>query len=98
MYNIIGERLRIAEHGYRSVREKKPPETWHMAGPSEAKAHYKNHAPRRLAAAPGGLTHAGALVFACAFASLGPAMCRRSLGASIAATTKLFFANTPACL
>ena len=39
--------------------KKKPPETWHMAGPSEAKAHYKNHAPRRLAAARGGLTPPG---------------------------------------
>ena len=59
-----------------------------MAGPSEAKPHYKNHpAPPRGGA--GGLTAPWALVFACAFASLGPAMCRRSLGASFAATAKL---------
>ena len=28
---------------------KRPPKTRHMAGPSEAKAHYKNHALRHLA-------------------------------------------------
>ena len=45
----------------------------HMAGQSAVKAHYKTHdAP----AAPRG--PAGVVGFACAFASLWPAMCRES--------------------
>ena len=47
----------------------------HMAGQSAAKAHYKTHdAP----AAPRGPAAPGVVGFACAFASLWPAMCRES--------------------